>query len=215
MGTQNQAISYSTVCSVHPLIQRGLIYSGVFPLFLKTLFLSSRCLFTGPHAWSQADCRQGSVNDKPSSVPKKYSDFCLRPPLSLLKSTLFIVAKTCTLSFLGEEWESDPHILLPYHDQSLSVVCTNAESLPFAPNNSTYQPRVLWAPRSLKCFSSAFGSHLRTLFSDGSKGSNYSGKPSRLLRCQHSGYVYSCLYLRLQKVFHTTNVCYKQAVTNQ
>ena len=214
MGTQNQAISYDTVFNVHSLIQRRLVHSGVFPLFLKSLFLTSRCLFTGPHAWSQADCRQGSVNDKPSLVPKKYSDFCLRPLLTL-KSTLFTVAKTCTLSFLGEEWESDPHILLPYHDQSLSVVCTNSESLPFAPNNSTYQPRVLWAPRSLKWFSSAFGSHLRTLFSDGSKVSNYSGKQSRLLRCQHSEYVYSCLYLRLQNVFHTTNVCYKQAVTNR
>ena len=143
MGTRNQAISYGTVCSVHPLIQRGLVHSGVFPLFLKTLFLTSRCLFTGPHAWSQADCGQASVNDKPSSVPKTYSDFCLRPVLTLLQSTLFTVAKTCILSFLGKEWESDPHILLPYHDQSVSVVCANAEILPFAPNNSTSQPRAL------------------------------------------------------------------------
>lgn len=143
MGTQNQAISYGSVCSFHPLIQRGLVHSGVFPLFRKTLFLTSRCLFMGPHAWPQADSGQGLVNNKLSSVSKKYSDFCLRPLWSLLKSTLFTVAKTCILSFLGEEWKSDPHILLPYHDKSVSTVCANAEILPLAPNKSTYQPRVL------------------------------------------------------------------------
>lgn len=37
-GPRNQAISYGTVCSVHPLIQRGLVHSEYFLCFLKTYF---------------------------------------------------------------------------------------------------------------------------------------------------------------------------------
>lgn len=144
MGNQNQAINYGTVRSFHPLIQSKEDYSLRSISFVpQGLIFDPKVSFTDHMLGLKpnVDKVQSTVNCLQYQKSTQVSANCvyesLRPLLSLLKSTLFTVTKTCILSFLGGQWKREPHILLPYHHQLVSVVCSNTAILPSALNNPT------------------------------------------------------------------------------